>query len=314
MTYKKEKSDLDKLSKANYNLSKVLKKPDNKKLMLTIKLIIVVIVPLFATYLALELVTSGRFSLFPRAAVNPSSLTAVPANINTTVGSTFQVTIHLLPNNNLVSGADVVLSYNPNYVQPQSITKATASPFQTFSSNINTANQTIEFMQIAYDGNQPATITGSTSVQLATITFQALQATPQTSNINFAYQQNATNDSNVTVISDDAVVDALVQPDPISVTITSGGTPTPTPTGAQPTSAPTPTGAAPTPTPGPSGTPGPSIDGDGNYDGRVNGIDYVIWLTNYGNPNPRGVREGDYNRDNRVNGIDYVVWLNNYTG
>ena len=68
-----------------------------------------------------------------------------------------------------------------------------------------------------------------------------------------------------------------------------------------------------TPVNTPTSTPIPT-PGDANADGRVNGIDYVIWLNNYGNSNPQGPSQGDFNSDRAVNGVDYVIWLNNYTG
>jgi outer membrane protein assembly factor BamB len=61
--------------------------------------------------------------------------------------------------------------------------------------------------------------------------------------------------------------------------------------------------SSPTPTP---------IPGDANGDGRVDGLDYVIWLNNYGITNATGPSQGDFNSDARVDGLDYVVWLNNY--
>jgi hypothetical protein len=53
------------------------------------------------------------------------------------------------------------------------------------------------------------------------------------------------------------------------------------------------------------------INGDANGDGKVDGIDYVIWLSNY-NQNKLGPQFGDFNNDGKVDGIDYVIWLNNY--
>lgn len=59
--------------------------------------------------------------------------------------------------------------------------------------------------------------------------------------------------------------------------------------------------ATPTPT-------GSAVAGDANGDGRVDGMDYVVWLTNYGGTGTGG----DFNSDSRVDGLDYVIWLNNY--
>lgn len=65
------------------------------------------------------------------------------------------------------------------------------------------------------------------------------------------------------------------------------------------------------PTPGSTNTPIPAKPGDANSDNRVDGLDYVIWLNNYGS-NVSGRANGDFNNDNRVDGLDYVIWLNNY--
>lgn len=293
------------------NLSYKIPTVKTEKLVITAKLVVGIILPLFAAYLAVRLFTQGKFPFFPKAAVNPSSLVANPSNINVNVGDTFQITIYLLPNDNPVSGVDVVLNYDSSYLTVQSIAKHTSSPFQTSSTNIDALNQTAEFTALAFDGSQPTTVTGNTSFPLATFTFLATKATPIHTSIDFSYQQSTTDDSNIAVISGSAVTDALVQPDPVSVTVSSGTSPTPTP----------PTGGTPTP----GGCTPPPGDGDGNC--FVNGFDYVIWLNGYGTKGPAdtlGPEDGDYFEDDYdtdgvtpiddINGADYVVWLNNYTG
>ena len=52
--------------------------------------------------------------------------------------------------------------------------------------------------------------------------------------------------------------------------------------------------------------------GDANGDGKVDGVDYAIWLQNYGRSVSGGVRDGDFNRSGVVDGVDYVMWMNNY--
>jgi len=64
--------------------------------------------------------------------------------------------------------------------------------------------------------------------------------------------------------------------------------------------------------PTPTSTPTP-IPGDANADGKVDGLDYVIWLTNYAAPAPIGPTDGDFNSDAKVDGLDYVIWLTNYS-
>jgi len=61
-----------------------------------------------------------------------------------------------------------------------------------------------------------------------------------------------------------------------------------------------------TPTPIVSGKPG-----DANGDGKVDGLDYVVWLNHY-NQSATGAGSGDFNNSGKVDGLDYVIWLNNY--
>jgi hypothetical protein len=61
----------------------------------------------------------------------------------------------------------------------------------------------------------------------------------------------------------------------------------------------------------PSPSPAPKL-GDVNNDGRVDGVDYVVWLNNYGKTTNAGPAAGDFNVDTRVDGVDYVLWLNNF--
>jgi len=73
-------------------------------------------------------------------------------------------------------------------------------------------------------------------------------------------------------------------------------------------------GAIPTPPTGTSTqtpTPHPNVPGDGNNDGKVDGQDFIIWLTHYGQ-NVSGANNGDYNGDNQITISDYLVWVNNY--
>jgi len=54
------------------------------------------------------------------------------------------------------------------------------------------------------------------------------------------------------------------------------------------------------------------VPADANGDGRVDGVDYVIWLTHYNQNTSNGFADGDFNTDGIVNGEDYVIWLNHY--
>lgn len=53
------------------------------------------------------------------------------------------------------------------------------------------------------------------------------------------------------------------------------------------------------------------VPGDANGDGKVDGIDFTIWLFRYGQ-NASGPQNGDFNNDGRVDGVDYSLWLSNY--
>ncbi len=55
-----------------------------------------------------------------------------------------------------------------------------------------------------------------------------------------------------------------------------------------------------------------ALPGDANGDGKVDGIDFVAWLSHYNQTTSNGASWGDFNRDGKVDGIDFVVWLNNY--
>jgi len=61
---------------------------------------------------------------------------------------------------------------------------------------------------------------------------------------------------------------------------------------------------------GPTPTTQP-VPGDANLDGKVDGVDYVIWLNHY-NQNVSGANNGDFNNSGVVDGADYIIWLNNY--
>src|SRR6185369_1834503 len=54
------------------------------------------------------------------------------------------------------------------------------------------------------------------------------------------------------------------------------------------------------------------LPGDANCDGRVDGSDYVKWLTIYGSSPQSCPNDPDFNNDNKVDGIDYVMWLQNF--
>ena len=60
------------------------------------------------------------------------------------------------------------------------------------------------------------------------------------------------------------------------------------------------------------------LPGDGNGDGVVDGLDYIIWATNFGDDPaddpPGSPGNGDFNDDGIVDGVDYVTWAMSYNG
>lgn len=57
----------------------------------------------------------------------------------------------------------------------------------------------------------------------------------------------------------------------------------------------------------------PQTPGDANGDGRVDGIDYIIWLNHFNQSTNNGFRDGDFNADGTVNGSDFVIWVTSYS-
>jgi hypothetical protein len=60
----------------------------------------------------------------------------------------------------------------------------------------------------------------------------------------------------------------------------------------------------------------PATPGDGNGDGKVDGLDYLIWAGFYGDDpaqDPPGSPEnGDYDGNGMVDGLDYLEWAGNF--
>jgi hypothetical protein len=63
-------------------------------------------------------------------------------------------------------------------------------------------------------------------------------------------------------------------------------------------------------------SPSPLSPGDGNFDGVIDGYDYLIWAGHYGDDPaeslPGSPSNGDYNNDGVVDGDDYNVWADHY--
>lgn len=61
--------------------------------------------------------------------------------------------------------------------------------------------------------------------------------------------------------------------------------------------------------------PALTLPGDGNGDGTVDGLDYLLWAGAFGTvptDPPGSPANGDYNDDGAVDGLDYLVWAGNF--
>jgi len=54
------------------------------------------------------------------------------------------------------------------------------------------------------------------------------------------------------------------------------------------------------------------VKGDGNNDGKVDGKDFIIWLSHFGQ-SVSGANNGDYDGNEKVEMGDYLVWITNFT-
>jgi len=54
------------------------------------------------------------------------------------------------------------------------------------------------------------------------------------------------------------------------------------------------------------------LPGDADLNDVVDGLDYVVWSTNYHQTG--GWVDGDFTGDGYVDGLDYIVWSSNYEG
>ena len=96
-------------------------------------------------------------------------------------------------------------------------------------------------------------------------------------------------------------------------TITPTELPTPTAQATiKPSDSPSPSRSA-SPTNSPSFVPTPvPTPGDANEDGKVNGLDYLIWLGSLVPQDDSIDLRADFNSDEAVDGIDYVLWRKNF--
>jgi hypothetical protein len=54
--------------------------------------------------------------------------------------------------------------------------------------------------------------------------------------------------------------------------------------------------------------------GDFNGDGKVDGVDFLNWQSNYPKSSGGTCDHGDANGDSKVDGVDFLVWQSHYHG
>jgi hypothetical protein len=56
------------------------------------------------------------------------------------------------------------------------------------------------------------------------------------------------------------------------------------------------------------------ILGDFNDDGKVDGVDFLIWQSHYPTASGATRAQGDANGDGKVDGVDFLAWQAAYAG
>lgn len=215
------------------------------------------------------------------------------------VGETLPVTVQINTNTKTVSAVDLAISYSTDTLQVVSLQNGTFLGMVLRPPTIQNglASITLGATCVA-SGCSPKQGVGA----LALLQIKALKASDTPINIAF---NSATQ---VAALGETTNVVGTLTPISLTITTLPGITPTntlmPTPTPTTPTPTPTiPPG--PTATPTPTATPG-AIPGDFNNDGKVNLLDYVLFMNYWFFKSP----EGDLNGDGKVNVIDYTIFMN----
>ncbi|OGM19966.1 hypothetical protein A2771_03135 [Candidatus Woesebacteria bacterium RIFCSPHIGHO2_01_FULL_38_26b] len=259
---------------------------------------------LFVIAVALPITISlavRRQNIEAPAIVGNTTLSIQPTSQSVGLNQTSASNVFVDPVGDGIHAVELVINYNSSILQ---VTDIKPGPF--FTDPAATIGQPVEIIksiangQIHYALGFPlGSIYSSTAPKTAAIiTLKSIAngCSPLTLFVTSTSGQISTTVSDINAQN---VLKAV-----FNGTINSGsgscGTPTPT---FMPTN---------TPTVNPSLTPSTRKAGDANNDGRVDLIDYVIWLNHYSQNTNNGANDGDFNLDLKVDLIDYVVWLNNY--
>lgn len=198
--------------------------------------------------------TNRTFNFVQAAATARLSLSNISPASPQIVGRAFTINVVVDSANQLISGVDAKIKYDPQVFTVNKVEKSTNSQFSSYPSLTNdAATGTISISANVGVTASPVPLNGS-NLALATLTI-----TPKVANagspINFVFTPGDRNDSNIIALvgSGQETNDILAAVTNATVVVNAAASPTPV---ASPTPTPSPT--LPTPTPSPSLAPSPS--------------------------------------------------------
>lgn len=217
-----------------------------------------------------------------REAAAATTLSLLPASLAVQPGDQFSLEVAIDTGSNIVSAADLVITFDSSQLTVTGITAGTFLPVVLVPGAVTSGTATIIL------GSLPTTPMTGTGV-LATVTFTANNV--GTATVRFA------DTTQVAAIGESGNVLSGTQEATVSIAI-----PTPTPT-----STPTPTPTL-TPTPTPTPTPIP-LPGDIDKNNKVDIFDYNLLLEDFGKTTPTSA---DIDADGDVDIFDYNLLLENF--
>lgn len=242
------------------------------------KFFLVLLLPILIAGIGLVILTSNKnldFDTRSRASTVTTSLAFNVPTQNINLGDIFSVGLSLNTGDETVTATELHLSYDPQ-LQVESFTKTDYMPITLQDAGFGNGKASIV---LGVDPSAPRKGSGI----LATITFKALSAGTPTVRIDQTTQVAALG-------KDTNVLSELPQAAQITIQRTATATPIQT------------------------FCPDTKPNGDSNCDGRITGLDYVIWLNTQCNPEGsqtcRDLRT-DFNGDLKVNNEDYELWFTN---
>lgn len=273
-------------------MSKAKKNKQSASLMMIPIIIIGLLVSIY--------LVSQSQELRKRAAGTGAILSISPANVTVAAGQTSSIGVTMNTGGDLISAAELHLTFDPTKITVQSISAGSPLPVVLTAGAVGSGTVSIVL------GSQPSAPFQGTGI-IATITFKAL--TVSTTQVNFAATTQA---AAVGKMTNDIQTMTGGQ-----VTVSGGTVPSPTP---QKTPTPSPkVSTTPQKTPTPLPTQANCLrksSGDADCNGIVNGVDYSLWLNSQCHPGAGqqcAVLKADFNGDGNVDDRDYAVWYANRT-